>query len=296
MRLNHRQIEAFRAVFQTGGMTAAGALLGVTQPAVSRLIRDLEAETGLALFDRKGGAIAPTPEAIALYNEVQRSFHGLDQVARAATELRRQRSQTLRIAASVGPSFFCLPPVITDFHRKHPDVVISLQSCSSPEVMDLVASHRCDIGVAVVPAQGPGVEIEALPGQNVVCILPPDHPLTRKRVIRPKDLADVPLMMISEYSLMRQRILQSFEAAGVAPKIVLDSSYSGAICSLVADGVGVSVLDPVTARAYAGRGIVLRRYEPAVPYELKLVHSALRVTAGPAGAFADILRHHLKAA
>lgn len=296
MRLNLRQIEAFRAVFQTGSMTAAGALMGVTQPAISRLIRDLEEETQLGLFDRKGGAISPTPEAIALYNEVQRSFHGLDQVARAATELRRQRSETLRIAASVGPSFFCLPPVITDFHRAQPDVVISLQSCSSPEVLDLVASHQCDIGVAVVPAQGPGVEIEALPGQNVVCILPEDHPLTRKRVIRPKDLEDVPLMMISDYSLMRQRILQSFEAAGVAPNIILDSSYSGTICSLVADGVGASVLDPVTARAYQSAGIALRRYEPAVPYELKLVHSASRVTAGPASAFAELLRSHLQAA
>src|SRR5690606_18806707 len=99
---------------------------------------------------------------------------------------------------------------IRDFHRSHPGVVISVQSCSSPEVMDLVASHQCDIGVAVVPAQGPGVEIEALPGQNVVCILPAGHPLTKKRVIRPKDLEHVPLMMISDYSLMRQRILQSF--------------------------------------------------------------------------------------
>lgn len=296
MRLNHRQIEAFRAVFQTGGMTAAAALLGVTQPAVSRLIRDLEEDIALPLFDRKGGAISPTPEAIALYNEVQRSFHGLDQVARVAGELGRRRGDTLKIAASVGPSFFCLPPTIAAFHKAHPDVVISLRSCSSPEVLDFVGSHQCDIGVAVVPAQGPGVEIEPLPEQNVVCILPKKHRLAGKRVIRPRDLKDVPLLMISDYSLMRQRILQAFDAAGVEPDIILDSSYSGAICSLVADGIGASVLDPVTARAYERQGIVLRRFEPAVPYELKLVHSASRMPTGPASAFATILRAHLKAA
>ena len=65
MRLNLRQIEAFRAVYQTGGMTAAGNLMNITQPAVSRLIRDLEAETGLSLFVREGVSIAPPPDATA---------------------------------------------------------------------------------------------------------------------------------------------------------------------------------------------------------------------------------------
>ena len=76
MRINHRQIEAFRAVFQTGSMTAAGALIGVTQPAISRLIRDLEGEIGWSLFDRSAGKLIPTADAIALFREVQRRYHG----------------------------------------------------------------------------------------------------------------------------------------------------------------------------------------------------------------------------
>ena len=70
MRLNLRQVEAFRAVFQTGSMTAAGELMGISQPAVSRLIRDLEAETGLPLFERAGGRVIATPDAVALIREV----------------------------------------------------------------------------------------------------------------------------------------------------------------------------------------------------------------------------------
>ena len=112
MRLNLRQIEAFRAVYQTGGMTAAGMLMNITQPAVSRLIRDLEAEIGLPLFVRKGTTIAPTPDAVALYQEVARSFHGLDQVALFASDLKRHRSGKISIAASLGPSFFALPAAI----------------------------------------------------------------------------------------------------------------------------------------------------------------------------------------
>src|SRR5438270_8190707 len=91
MRINHRQIEAFRAVFQTGSMTAAGALIGVTQPAISRLIRDLEGEIGWSLFDRSAGKLIPTPAAVALFRELQRSYHGLDRVADAAAQLGRRR-------------------------------------------------------------------------------------------------------------------------------------------------------------------------------------------------------------
>jgi DNA-binding transcriptional LysR family regulator len=172
MRINHRQIEAFRAVFQTASMTAAGALMGITQPAVSRLIRDLEAEIALKLFDRFAGKLTPTPDAVALFREVERSYQGLDRVAHAAAQLGRRREGELRIAASVAPSFHGLPPVLTRFRATWPGVLLSVHTGSSPEVLDLVAMRHCDLGVAVLPAEGPGVTIEALPAQNAVCVLP----------------------------------------------------------------------------------------------------------------------------
>src|SRR5580704_15120304 len=294
MRLNHRQVEAFRAVFQTGSMTAAGALMGVTQPAVSRLVRDFEAEIKIPLFDRKGGRISATPDAVTLYQEVQRSFHGLDRVARAAAELGRRRSGELRIAASVAPSFFCLPQVIARYRAAWPNVRLSLRTCSSPEVLDLAATQQCDVGVAVVPAEGPGVEIELLPVQNAVCILPKRHPLAERRVIRPGHLAGLPLLMISDYSLLHRGVIQRLEAAGISFDIVFESSFSATICALVAEGLGLSILDPLTANAYEGRGIVIRRFEPAVPYELKVVYPAHQPRAERALSFVELLRGTLK--
>lgn len=289
MRLNLRQIEAFRAVYQTGGMTAAGTLMNITQPAVSRLIRDLEAEIGLPLFVRKGTTIAPTPDAAALYQEVARSFHGLDQVALFASGLKRHRSGKINIAASLAPSFFALPTVIAAFRDDFPDVTVSLQSYPSPEVMDLVAANKFDLGVALMPAQASGVDVLPLPELHVVAVLPAAHPLCAKKIIRPADLDGEPMLMVSDYSLMQQRILKSFEAAGVTPNIIFDSSYSGTICALVAKGYGISVLDPVTAGAYDGNGLVQRRFEPAVPYALKLVRAANRPLDAHVRVFADIL-------
>lgn len=294
MRLNLRQIEAFRAVYQTGGMTAAGNLMNITQPAVSRLIRDLEAEIGLPLFVRDGISIAPTADATALYQEVERSFHGLDQVALFASDLKRNRSGRINIAASLAPSFFAIPDAIAKFRDDWPDVTVSLQSCPSSEVTDLVAANKADLGLAVLPPQTDGVEIMPLPPLRVVAVVPDGHRLARKKVVRPKDLEGEPMLMVNEYSLMQQRILKSFEAEGVTPDVIFDSSYSGSICALVANGMGVSVLDPVTARAYDGKGIVSIAFEPEVPYELRLIRAANRPGSAHVRAFAALLRVTLK--
>ena len=97
--LKHRQVEAFRAVIISGSMSTAADILGITQPAVSRLIRDLEYETRLDLFERSGGRLVATGDAMALYREVDRSFVGLERIAGLARDLRERRGGSLRVAA-----------------------------------------------------------------------------------------------------------------------------------------------------------------------------------------------------
>lgn len=294
MRINLRQVEAFRAVFQTGSMTAAGALMGVTQPAISRLIRDLEAEMRLPLFDRKAGKVTVTPDGVALYREVQRSFQGLDRIARVASELAGRRQGDLRLVVSVAPSFYGLPPVLSRFRKAWPGVRLSLRSSASPEALDAVAMRQADLGVAVVPDEAPGVEIEPLPALNAVCVLPAGHPLCTQRTIRPPDLANVPILMLSDHNLLQQRIMQRFQAAGVRLDVVGDSSYAAPICALVAEGVGVSIVDALTAWAYEGRGVTVRPFEPAVQYELKLIYPAGQPRSERVAALAQLLRSHLQ--
>ncbi len=294
MRLNLRQVEAFRAVFQTGSMTAAGELMGGSQPAVSRLIRDLEAETGLPLFERAGGRVIATPDAVALIREVERSFHGLDRVARAAAELRHRREGALRIAASVAPSFFCLPAVIRQFQIAWPGVALSLKTGTSPEILDLVAMQQCDLGVAVVAPDAPGVAVQALPAHEAVCVLPEGHALAAKDAVTAADLEGLPLLVLSDYSHLQQQFTAQLEAAGVAPDVVFESSFSASLCPLIAEGAGIGVLDPLTARAHAGRGVVLRPFRPAVTYELKVLFPAARPRGERETAFADMLHRYLE--
>ncbi|USG61581.1 LysR substrate-binding domain-containing protein [Sneathiella marina] len=293
MRLNLRQIEAFRFVHQTGSMTVAGEFMGVSQPAISRLIRDLEIDIGFKLFDRTRGGLTPTADATEFYREVQRSFYGLDRLGRAAEELRRRRKGELRIAANVATSFYLLPDAIQRFHQDWPDIKISMHACASPEVLELVAMRQHDMGIAVVPSTVTGVHRSALPVLDAVCILPGTHPLAAKRLIHPQDLDGEPLLLISDYSLTHQHVFRSLEDAGIDINVILESTFSAPICNLVGQNLGISILEPLTARAYAGPNLVVRKYAPAIPVELEVIHPINRPLSDHAMAFIEIVRAQL---
>ena len=290
LRLNLRQLETFRAVVELRSMTEAGNMFGISQPAVSRQIRELEDLFKIKLFSRRAGRIEPTTDALALLEEVDRCLSGLEQMAKFATDLGKFRRQRLSIACTVGHSYFLLPKIIWEFHQLNPDVPISLRSGSSPEVVDLIESGKCDVGFALLPPQMHGVDIEPMPEVELVCVMPRNDPLTRLKVVEPHHLADTPLLLISENSLMHKRLLQTFEDAGVKTNIIVDSTYTGPICSLVGKGMGVSILDRLTAEAYLDQDIEVRPFGPGIPCEVKLVTAADRSMPSHAKSFVDVAR------
>lgn len=290
MKLNLRQIEAFRAVIETGSMTEAANVLSVSQPAISRQIRELEERFGLNLFIRHAGRIEPTKDALTLHGEVERCLGELEQLVKFANDLGESRRQRIRIAATVGHSYFMLPKVIAEFHKQYPEVTISLRSGLSPEVVELIDKGQSDIGFALLSVETQGVLLEPMPETELVCVLPKAHPLAEKPRIDVHDLAQEPLLLISENSLMRKRLLQTFESAGLSPNVILDSTYTGPICSLVNQGMGISILDYMTAEAYADHNITIRPFSPSVPCELKLVLPARQALSVPAKALVEIAR------
>lgn len=292
-RLNLRQVEAFRAVFLTGSMTAAGDIMGVSQPAVSRLIRDLEAEIGTRLFDRKGTRISATSDAVILSREVERSFHGLDRIARAAEELTRARRGELKIIATPATSIGWLPRIVARFREERPGTVVSLRTVSSQDVLDQMALAIYDLGVAVLPPEGPGVVIETLPPRKAVCVMPPGHPLAEREVIVPRDLHGQPMIAFSDNSLLQIRIRRILDEAGVEPEIVMETSFGATIATLVARGLGIAIIDPFTAATFEGRGITGRPFEPPALYELRLVYADYTPRTEHAEAFARMLREDL---
>ena len=274
--LNPRQIEAFRAVMLTGGITAAAELLNISQPAVSRLIADLQYALKLTLFERRGARIAPTSEALSLYQEVERSFVGLERIEQAARDLYDRRAGVLRIGAMPALAIGFLPRFVARFLVERPRVDVSLWGSSSTVVLDWVAAGQCELGFSQSTVDHGTVLSEKLPPVPVVAIVPSGHPLAARSLLTPQDFAGEAFISLGPSTLLRYRIDAVFADHGVNRIMRVETQLTMIACAMVATGAGVSIVDPFTAEEYAGRGVVVRPFEPRVHIEMAVLRSAQR--------------------
>lgn len=293
--LNPRQIEAFRAVMVAGGITAASEVLHVSQPAVSRLIQDLQQALSLTLFERRGGRLLPTSEALSLYREVERQFVGLDRIAQAARDLRERRAGLLRIAAMPALAVGFLPRFAGRFLKSRPKLDLAIFGGVSSGVLDWIASGHCELGFAQMPMEHASVIARKLTPLPAVAILPDGHHLARRRVVRPQDLAGEAFIAIEATTPLRHRIDVVFANAGVVCAVRAETPLSMIACGLVASGAGVSIVDPLSASEYVGQGIVMRPFVPHILFDIVLLLSAHRQLSPLAQEFADEFKAELAA-
>lgn len=291
--INPRQIEAFRAVILTGSMTAAGEMLNISQPAVSRLIRDLERDLGLVLFRRAGARITPNEEALLLNREVERMFVGNEKIRETAAAIRGVSTGTLRVAAMPNLALGYLPPLVGRFLEEHPNASVALHEDSSVNIIDLVSRHQWDIGLAYAPTLHPGIEVRPLPVTEAVCVLPNGHPLADKREVHVRDLEGTDFIRLGASSLLRHQILKVMEAANVHCNDRVEVRYAATACTFVSRGLGVSVVDPFAVREAGRNGLVVRPFRPRIPYEFSVVLAAWRPRSRLVDDFVAILRDHL---
>jgi DNA-binding transcriptional LysR family regulator len=270
-RINSRQVEAFRAMMLTGSVTEAAAVMAVTQPAVSRLLRDFQALLKMKLFEKRGTGLVPTAAATALYTEVERSFVGLERITAAAEEIRSRRTGTLRVAALPALANGYLPRLIGHFLIERPNLTLSCVGVISPIVVDWVLNNQCDVGFAEVAMVHAGLPSARLPALPRVAIIPEGHRLAAKSLLRPRDFQGESFVSLTTGSSGRHIIDQVFNRDDVRRVLRVETSLSEILCGMVSSGLGVAICDPFTAREFEGRGIVVRAFEPRIDFEVAAV-------------------------
>ncbi|ABE30535.1 bacterial regulatory helix-turn-helix, lysR family protein [Paraburkholderia xenovorans LB400] len=269
--MNVRQLEAFQAVMSAGSLTAAAGLLSVSQPAVSQLIAQLEGNCGFSLFDRAGTKMRPTREAEVLHAEVQRMFIGVGRVANVAKALRDQTWGALSIASFPVLTRRMLPNIVTSFCKTRPDVKFSVESMRSRSLVDAVATQQVDLGFSILPGDRPEVDSTHVCTLRGLCILPKGHRLSKRRLIRAKDLDGEAFVALGPQDHSRFQIDKIFEEADVQRRIQVEVGQSETACSFVANGVGVAVVDPISVWNNAGADFVVCAFEPKMEFEIWLI-------------------------
>jgi DNA-binding transcriptional LysR family regulator len=288
--MNLKQIEAFRAVMVSGSMTAAAKALFTSQPNVSRLISQLEGDTGLTLFQRTGARLVPTTEGTAFFREVERTYVGLQGLATAAAQIRNLGSGRLRIAAVPSVGLTLVPRAISRFQSLHPGVTVSLHVNTSATVNHWTASQFCDLGVAVYVGESSSCEIELLSEVAAVCVLPAKHRLAKKTSITPADLNGESFISLCHGDGTRSQMDEVFVRAGVERVLAIEAQYTAICCEMVRCGMGVTLSGPIVAADFAGPDIAIRPFSPAIMFPTYLLFPPHRPRERLAAAFVDVLR------
>ncbi|MEX3760189.1 LysR substrate-binding domain-containing protein [Paraburkholderia phenoliruptrix] len=288
--MNLKHIEAFRAVMVSGSMTAAAKALFTSQPNVSRLIAQLERDTGLQLFQRSGVRLIPTSEGEAFFREVERAFVGLQGLANAAAQIRNLGSGRLRIAAMPSAGMTLVPHAIKRFVELFPEVTVSLHVNTSATVNHWTASQFCDLGVAVYVSEASDCEVEQLSDVAAVCVMPASHRLAAKRSIKPEDLEGESFISLCHGDGTRALMDEVFLRAGVQRILAIEAQYTAMCCEMVRHGMGVTLAHPIVARDYAGPDIAIRPFVPATRFQTYLLFPPHRPRERLASAFVEVLR------
>lgn len=287
--LTLRQIEAFKAVIESGSISTAARVVHISQPAMSKLIAHLETDTGLKLFDRLKGRLAPTECGMRLYEEIGRIFAGVRQIENAAEAIRREEQGRLTIGVLPALAGSFIQRATTNFLRERPNMFCSVQSLTSQWIVDLVVARKLDVGLIGSSVDNPYVQLEPLMQHPMVCIMPLRHVLAEKDLIECRDLEQVPFVAFNPDSYAGHHVEEMFEAHGIKPKTVLVSNVTPTVCEFVADGLGVSLVHPLSVTGLEKR-LVVRRFKPDLPLNFQLCRLADSRNAQVVEAFAQELR------
>lgn len=285
----------FRAVMTAGSATKAARLLSVSQPAVSQALKRLEERAGVDLFQRARGKLLPTREAIALLAEVQRHFVGMDQIEHRIGTLKQLSAGRVRIASFPGLGVGFLPRVLADMPEECSRTLVSLQVMGSHEVRATVLRGEVELGMVADDVQVGGIEHAPFARYFGLVALPAGHPLASCSMITPVQLARYPFISLNPDDVVSLRLDAICRAHGVQLRTAMETSYTITICELVRNGIGIAIVNPVTACDYRGTGIVFRPFSERVEFAALTVWPAGAPLSAFARSFLANMRKRLQA-
>ena len=286
MRLRH--IEIFQAIRQTGSISAAAQLLHVSQPAVSKVLQHAELQLGFPLFLRVRGKLQPTPEALLLEREVEKVSESLQGVQRLAESLRRSPGPRLRIGSTPALALSLLPPVISEWTRRYPDISCELASAHSRELVQNLLMRELDVALTFKLPDHPGLKARALAHGVLVALAPrgywPDE--SEGVALALHELADAPLIGLSNADPLFARLDSYLKTIEPPPRISIAVQTYSLARAMVESGAGLAVIDPFTALGASRASTLIRPLSPALPITL---YALTRADEAPAHTLEGLL-------
>lgn len=290
MNLTLRQFRAVVEVARRQGFTQAARHLHLTQSALSLLVRDLETQLGVRVFDRTTRSVELTEAGKEFLRSAERILADIDQAVAGVQDLVAKRRGRVTVAAPPLLAGSLLPPVVARFRAVHPGVTVQIADVLTQPILRAVRSGEADLGVGTFLESEPEVQLTTLFEDRLVLVVPRGSRLASAERVTWRDLAGLPLISMSHASAFRFLVDSALDRAGVQFRPAFEVGYMGTAIGLVEAGLGVSVLPAYATSLVSGRRAEHRVIEPVVTRAVSLALREDRSLSPAAQAFIDFLR------
>lgn len=270
--LNLDHLRTFAQVVELGSFSAAAERGGVTQPAVSLQIRQLERRFGVKLVERIGRRAGPTAAGLELLTHIHVIDAALAQAEQAMSAHASQVSGRIRLGTGATACTYLLPSVLADLRRRFPALDIVASTGNTSDMLRGLENNTLDMALVTLPAPGRMFQVNPMMEDEFVAIFPARESGAIPDVVTPQSLAGLPLVLFEPGARTRRLVDDWFEAAGVAAKPVMELGSTEAMKEIVAAGLGCAVL-PKLAVSGAGQraALAVRSLTPRLSRDLAIV-------------------------
>ncbi len=272
MNVTLRQLQVFLSVAATRNFSRTGDQIGLTQPAVSRSITELEGQLGLQLLNRTTREVELTDAGRSLAARLPRVLEDLESTLLDVQGMATARHGKVRVASSPTLSANLLPDCIARCQSKLPGVQVVLLDRIQNDVLASVLSGEVDFGVVIDPSDREALHCEPVYTEPFCLACPPGHRLARRRQVRWTDLAGEPLVLLDHASGSRRLIDRALALQGVNAQVAQEVGHPTTIFRMLDAGLGVSVVPMLALPPEGLPRLAVRPLQPRVDRDIMLVH------------------------
>ncbi|MGE4611908.1 MAG: LysR family transcriptional regulator [Paracoccaceae bacterium] len=290
MRITARQIELFQMAYRHKSTRKAADALHISQPAISRVVAELETEMGIKLFDRSGRRFEPTAAAHGLSTAIRSHYYGIDRVVEAATMIATGTSGVLNVVALPAVSDTLVARSAANLMARHSKLRIDVDVMGERECLAQLRSGNADCAVICSSPRDPEFVSTLIREIRPVAALSPDDPLIAETEVSLSQLAETELVMLPPDSPFRRLLELELAVSRTRFTVRAEARTQTALAEYVISGIGRAVIDPMSGALFSDAALILRPLKSNLVWPIKLIASASTMAQPIAQLFVDALK------
>lgn len=267
-----RELHYIIEVAKTQNITKAAGNLYISQPALSKALKKVETELGMTLFFRDGNTMLPTDAGKLILKwgqSIEDDFSTLQEELQELKSMKRGKV-TLGIPPMIVAIDF--PNIILRFRRTFPGISLHIREAGARNLEEAVLDGTVDVAISMRPVTAEGINEIPLISDQIVCVMMPDHPFAKKKVITLQELSTIPFNTFPDGYAVHQQILSKFSEAGLAPMIDITSLTVDFLVQMTRLCGEICVLPAPCISCHDHAGLTLIPFDPMLPWELCIVY------------------------